>query len=184
MQNTKKIVGLDFEKFDKVYFRDIHTDIQTDPNDLIWPSHRGSKNVLRRASLFLSPKKWKEAHRCTSFFSYQYIPLVWQPVNNFLPILQFLLLCPFTIDLGTGWGWGWAFICYTASCLYVWSPVFEISQWNLLPGHNIWYKKYQKLTNDNRNRYQNLHSSTLVLKYFSSKSAHYYCTKRSKCRVF
>ena len=26
MQNMKKIVGLDLEKFDKVYFRDIQTD--------------------------------------------------------------------------------------------------------------------------------------------------------------
>ena len=37
VKNINKIVGLDFEKFDKVYFRDKQT--HTDMSDLIGPSN-------------------------------------------------------------------------------------------------------------------------------------------------
>ena len=55
MQNLKKIVGLDFEKFDQVYFRDRHADIQTDTSDLIGPLPFGGPK--KGYKFYMAPEK-------------------------------------------------------------------------------------------------------------------------------
>ena len=82
MQSFKKIVGADFEKIDKVDFRDIqtyrhtdrHTDIQTYRGYLIGPSPSGGPKVGEQYTQ--DPPTWEGRHSSQLFFFDLSYPIV------------------------------------------------------------------------------------------------------------